>query len=129
MTTYRSNNSISAVALTISEEAKGLLRASVRFGADQNAACATSRTREHGMQMSAVNRTLDSVVFPRTAGIVKGFRTPAILRREGMHGGRRRKSLEGGNRGVVCAGGGVGYGDLMRGVDSSGRFRRGTLGE
>jgi hypothetical protein len=35
----------------------------------------------------------------RTAGIVKGFWTPARRRREGMHGGRRPKSLEGGNRG------------------------------
>jgi len=32
-------------------------------------------------------------------GFVKGFRTPAIRRREGMHEGRRPKSLEGGNRG------------------------------
>jgi hypothetical protein len=42
-----------------------------------------------------------------TGRFVKGFRTPAICRREGMHGGRRPKSLEGGNRGGVCAGGGV----------------------
>ena len=39
------------------------------------------------------------IVVPRTAGIVKGFRTPARHRREGAHGGRRPKSLEGGNRG------------------------------
>jgi hypothetical protein len=39
---------------------------------------------------------------PRTAAFVKGFRTPAVRRRERMHGGRRPKSLEGGNRGVVC---------------------------
>jgi hypothetical protein len=43
----------------------------------------------------------------KLAGIVKGFRTPAIRRREGMHGGRRPKSLEGGNRGGVCGGGGI----------------------
>ena len=35
----------------------------------------------------------------RTAGVVKGFRTPASHWREGMRGGRRPKSLEGGNRG------------------------------
>jgi hypothetical protein len=33
------------------------------------------------------------------SGIVKGFRTAARHRREGVHGGRRPKSLEGGNRG------------------------------
>ena len=41
------------------------------------------------------------------AAFVKGFRTPAVRRREGMHGGRRPKSLEGGNREGVRAGGGV----------------------
>jgi hypothetical protein len=35
----------------------------------------------------------------RTAGIVKGFRTPARHRRGQAHEGRRPKSLEGGNRG------------------------------
>jgi hypothetical protein len=43
----------------------------------------------------------------RRTAIVKGFRMPAVRRRERVHGGRRPKSLEGGNRGGVCAGGGV----------------------
>ena len=48
-----------------------------------------------------------SVMSLRTAGIVKGFRTPARHGGGRMRGGRRPKSLEGGNRGGVCAGGGV----------------------
>src|ERR1700730_4215739 len=58
--------------------------------------------------ISTLPEPCGSIAVLRTTGIVKGFRTPARRRREGIHGGRRPKSLEGGNRGGVCAGSGVG---------------------
>src|SRR5690349_21002153 len=42
-----------------------------------------------------------ATVAEAKTGIVKGFRTPARHRAEGLHGGRRPKSPEGGNRGGV----------------------------
>ena len=67
-----------------------------------------------------------SVRARRTAGNVKGFRTPASDWREGMRGGRRPKSLEGGNRGGSshrrwCRS----MGNLPPRLDLICRFRRG----
>src|SRR5947209_6397156 len=74
-------------------------------------------------------RLYGSMVVAPTAGIVKGFRTPASHWRAGVYGGRRPKSLEGGNRGGVCAGGGVGLWGFSAGVcfDVSSSSRGGRL--
>jgi hypothetical protein len=69
------------------------------------------------------------IVVTRTAGIVKGFQTPARHGRGRMHGGRRPKSLEGETAGEFAPAVVSVYGDLMRMFGLISQCRTGTTAE